>query len=354
MLWRHPAFDDHEKVLFCTDAASGLKGIIALHSTRLGPAAGGCRMYPYASEAEALADVLRLSRAMTFKNALAGLALGGGKSVILSDPRDPQASARLEAFGRGVQALGGAYWTAEDVGVDLEAVEVLARGTRYVFGTKSGPAATGDPSAFTARGVLAGLSAAVRHRLGRDDLAGLTVAVQGVGSVGWQLCRLLHERGAGLVVADARTEACERARRDLGAEIVPSQAIHAADADVFAPCALGGAVDAAVAAELKAKVVAGAANNPLASPAEGQTLHRRGVLYAPDFVVNAGGMIHASGEIFGRYDEAAVTRAIDGIYATVLRICERSDRTGEPPEVVALAMAKARIAGGQAAASASA
>lgn len=346
MVFAEPSFDGHEKVLFCTDAATGLKAIIAIHSTRLGPAAGGCRMFPYPSEHAALDDVLRLSRAMTFKNALAGLRLGGGKSVILCDPADPQADARLTAFGKCIDALGGAYWTAEDVGVNLDGVEQIAKSTRFVFGTRSGLAATGDPSAFTARGVHQGLRAAVRHRLERDSVAGLRVAVQGVGSVGWELCKQLHADGAALIVADRNAEAADRAARELGAKVVEIDAIHRADAEVFAPCALGGTLNAQTVPELKASVVAGAANNPLREPADGAALRARGVLYAPDFIVNAGGMMHASGEIFGTYDEAAVGREIAGIYDTILEVCRRADIEDTQPELVAIKLAEARLAAG--------
>jgi leucine dehydrogenase len=343
MLFESPFFADHEKVVFCRDRQSDLTAIIAIHSTRLGPAAGGCRMFPYASEQEALADVLQLSRAMTYKNALAGLKLGGGKSVIIADPRAPGAKDRLRAFGERVQAMGGEYWTAEDVGVDLEGVEAIARGTRFVFGTRSGPSATGDPSAYTARGVFAGMRAAVHHRLERDGLAGLTVTVQGVGSVGWQLCRILHEAGARLIVSDRNPEAVRRAERELGVGSVLPELIHTVEAEVFAPCAMGGVVNEATLPALRAKVVAGAANNPVATPADAAELRRRGILYAPDFVINAGGMMHASGEIFGVYDEPAVARAIEGIYATVARICVRADLENTSPDIIAIRMAGERL-----------
>jgi leucine dehydrogenase len=343
MVFESPVFDDHEKIVFCRDAESDLKAIIAIHSTRLGPAAGGCRMFPYLSEQQALDDVLRLSRAMTYKNALAGLKLGGGKSVIIADPRAAGAKKRLRAFGRRIQALNGEYWTAEDVGVDLEGVEAIAGGTRFVFGTRSGPCATGDPSAYTARGVYAGMRAAVRHRLGRDSLAGLKVAVQGVGSVGFALGRILAEAGAVLIVADRSTDAAERARRDLGAEVVTPGLIHEAEADVFAPCAMGAVLNERTIPGLRAKVVAGAANNPIATPADSVDLRRRGILSAPDFVINAGGMMHASGEIFGVRDEAAVARAIEGIYGTVNEICERADAEDRPPEVIAVELASERL-----------
>jgi leucine dehydrogenase len=343
MLFESPHFDDHEKLVFCRDADSDLKAIIAIHSTRLGPAAGGCRMFPYASEQAAMDDVLRLSRAMTYKNALAGLKLGGGKSVIIADPRAAGAKDRLRAFGRRIEALGGEYWTAEDVGVDLEAVEAIADGTRFVFGTRIGPSATGDPSAYTARGVYAGMRAAVRHRLGRDAVAGLKIAVQGVGSVGLALCRILAEAGADLVVADRNPDAVGRAQQDLGAAVVTPGLIHEAEADVFAPCAMGAVLNERTVPGLRARVVAGAANNPIATPADAAELRRRGILSAPDFVINAGGMMHASGEIFGVRDEAAVAGAIEGIYGTVIEICERADAEDKPPEVIAVELAGRRL-----------
>jgi leucine dehydrogenase len=346
MIFSHPAFDDHEKVLFCADPASGLKAIIAIHSTQLGPAAGGCRMFSYASEEEALDDVLRLSRAMTFKNALAGLRLGGGKSVIIQDAQSECAPGRLEAFGRCVESLGGLYWTAEDVGVDLPAVEQIARTTRFVFGTNSRPGAAGDPAAFTARGVFAGLRAAVKHRLGRDSVAGVHVAVQGVGAVGRELSRLLHQHGALLTVADQDADAAARSARDFDARVVAPDQIHRVEAEVFAPCAMGGVLNGETIPELAARVVAGAANNPLRTADDGAALHARGILYAPDFVVNAGGMMHASCEIFGSHDEAAVGRAIDGIYDTILAICARASDADSRPEVVALEMAHERLSHG--------
>jgi len=266
--------------------------------------------------------------------------------VILGDPASPLAADRLVAFGKHIETLDGAYWTAEDVGVNLDGVEQIARSTRFVFGTRSGQSATGDPSGHTARGVYAGLRAAVRHRLGRDSVEGLRVAVQGVGSVGWELCKLLRQNGASLVVADRHGAAAERAQRELAAEVVDPDAIHRAQADVFAPCALGGTINAGTVPELTAAVVAGGANNPLREASDGAALSARGVLYAPDFVVNAGGMIHASGEIFGGYDAGQVTRAIEGIHDTVLDICRRAERARSRPELVAMALAEERLAAG--------
>ncbi|MGH9806003.1 MAG: Leu/Phe/Val dehydrogenase [Terriglobia bacterium] len=343
MLFDQPQYAEHEKVLFCADAACGLRAIISIHSTKLGPAAGGCRMYPYGSDQEALDDVLRLSRAMTYKNAMAGLALGGGKSVIIANPAERHSPKLLRAFGKQVQDLGGIYWTAEDVGVTIEGVEQIAQTTRFVFGTRTRPGAVGDPSPFTAAGVYAGMRAAIRHRLGANSVAGLTIAVQGVGSVGLELCRILNRHGARLIIADCDPAATATARRELDAQVVDPREIHRVDAEVFSPCALGGTVNDRTIASLRAKVVAGAANNPLASPSDGIALHERSILYAPDFIINAGGMIHASGEIFGRHDPESVQRSIECIFETSASIFECSQRTNTPPESVALALAAERL-----------
>ena len=237
------------------------------------------------------------------------------------------------------------YWTAEDVGVNIASVEQIAKSTTYVFGTRTGTHATGDPSMFTARGVYEGLRAVVKHRLARETVAGLRVAVQGVGSVGREVCRLVHQAGARLIVADRDDEAAKDAQREFDAQIVPSDHIYAADADIFSPCALGGTLNRDTIPRLTAKIVAGAANNPLATPEDGAALSRRGILYAPDFVVNAGGMIHASGEIFGRYDAQEVEQSICRIYDTVLEILARAQAEGIPPELIALRMAQERLSG---------
>ncbi|GGK31322.1 Glu/Leu/Phe/Val dehydrogenase [Salinarimonas ramus] len=343
-LFAHPDFDDHERILFAHDAASGLEAIVAIHSTRLGPAAGGCRMWPYASEEEAIADALRLSRGMTYKNAVAGLDLGGGKAVIIADPRTQKTPELLRAFGRAVETLGGRYVTAEDVGVSVEDMEIVRETTAHVAGLSSGAHASGDPSPVTARGVFEGVRRAMKVATGSDDLAGRTVAVQGLGHVGRHLCALLHAAGARLVVSDIDPARIADAERVFDARAVAPDAIVATEADVFAPCALGGVLDDVSIPRLKARIVAGAANNQLARPEHADALHARGILYVPDFALNAGGIINVAREIEGRTDERwldeRLARMVDNIEAILV---EARDR-GVSPNGVAEAFARARLA----------
>ena len=293
-VFTHKEFDSHEELVFCRDAASGLTAIIAIHNSSRGPALGGCRMWPYASEEEALADVLRLSRGMTYKSALAGLPYGGGKSVIIGDPRSDKSPELFEALGGFVDSLGGRYVVAEDVGISVPDVEIMARRTDHVAGIPSG--GSGDPSPATAFGVFDGIRASVAHRLGHDDLSQVRVAVQGLGHVGFELCRLLHGAGARLVVADLNADLCSQAAERFGASIADTQAIVSSDADVYAPCALGATLNDESIPQLKAKIVAGSANNQLDRPEHGVALKQRGILYAPDYVINAGGVINISHE----------------------------------------------------------
>jgi leucine dehydrogenase len=341
-------FDGHELVSFGHEAGSGLRAIIAVHSTALGPAAGGCRMWPYASVSEALTDVLRLSRGMSYKNALAGLSHGGGKAVIIGDSRTTKSAALMEAYGRFVHSLGGRYITAEDVGTTLSDMEIVARATPYVSGLGRKPgAAGGDPAPKTALGVLLGIKAAARFRLGRSDLEGLRVAVQGVGGVGYHLCQLLAAEGAQLRVADVRAPALERAHDEFRAVAVPADAVLAADVDVLAPCALGSILNAQSIPGLRAKIVAGAANNQLSRDEDGVALQLAGVLYAPDYVINAGGIISVAHEYSGSGTEAQVTAEIHGIPARLTEIFERARREKRPTNLVADEMARARIAQGE-------
>jgi leucine dehydrogenase len=339
----HPEFDEHEQVLFCHDAAAGLRGIIAIHSTALGPAAGGCRMFPYESIEEALTDVLRLSRGMSYKNAVAGLPLGGGKCVIIADPSKPNKRDLLRAFAAHVQALGGRYWTAIDVGVGPKDADVMAEHCDYVFARASEYPDEFGASEFTVLGGFAGIRAVATHVFGRNDLDGLRVAVQGLGNTGRGLSRALHEAGAELVVADVDDKAVQFVVDTYDAEAVDPAVIHAQDVDVFAPCAMGAVINDETVPEIRARAVCGLANNQLAEPRHGSALAEREITYVPDYVVNAGGMLGASLVIFARPDREASIRRIEGLYDTILQILEQADSTGRAPYEVADDIARARI-----------
>jgi leucine dehydrogenase len=336
-------YDEHEQVIFCRDEHAGLYAIIAIHDTTLGPAAGGCRMWPYASVEEALTDALRLSQAMSYKNALADLPLGGGKSVIIGDPSKEKNERLLTAFARFVQRLGGQYYTAEDIGIGINDVEVLAETSDYVFGLST----TGDPSPFTARGCFEGIRAAVKQRFDSDSLEGLKVALQGVGNVGRYVCKNLYEAGAELIVADVNAEAAAYAVKNFGAEAVSPYEIYAQDVEIFSPCAMGGVLNDETISQLKASVVAGVANNQLAEPRHGRLLHDRGILYAPDYVINAGGMLNASGDIFGQYDVNQVVERVAGLYGATLRIFEIAKQENRPTYEVADDLARQKITAGK-------
>ena len=331
-------FDDHEQVVFVSEPKSGLKGIIAVHNTNLGPAMGGCRMWNYASEALAVNDVLRLSRGMTYKNAVAGLPIGGGKSVIIGNPKTDKTPALFEALGEALERLGGRYITAEDVGTSPEDMAHVATRTRYVAGL----GASGDPSPYTALGCFVGAQAAVRHHLKRDTMEGLTVAVQGLGHVGYDYARRLHAAGAKLIVADIDRAALERAREEFGAEIVPADSIYDVQADIYAPCALGATLNPDTLSRLKATIVAGAANNQLATADVGELLRQKGVLYAPDFVINAGGIIKVCYEYLNQ-PEADVEAHVREISDTLAEVFTRAEREGLPTSVVADEVAEARF-----------
>ncbi|MFD2189919.1 Glu/Leu/Phe/Val family dehydrogenase [Pistricoccus aurantiacus] len=342
-IFTHADFDHHEQVVFGSDEASGLKAIIAIHNTRLGPALGGLRIYPYASEEDALSDVLRLSRGMTYKSALANLSLGGGKAVIIADPRRDKTPELLRALGRLVDSLGGRYITAEDSGTSEADMRVIAEETAWVSGIRQATEESGDPSPFTAHGVFIALRCAVRHRLGRDDLSGLRVAIQGVGHVGAELARRLKEAGAELVLADVNPENVDALARELDARVFSPDEILEAEVDVLAPCALGGALNEAVCERLKAKVIAGAANNQLATPESGEILHRRGILYTPDYVANAGGVIEIAFQRQKDYCRADVLAHIEGIEATLDEIFLRSHREERSPAWIADRLAEERF-----------
>ena len=337
-------FDAHELIVFGDDAATGLRAVIALHSTALGPAAGGCRMWPYATMAEAVSDVLRLSRGMSYKNAIAGLPFGGGKSVIIADPQKQKTPELFEAFGRFVDSLGGRYLTAEDVGTTTADMASVARATRYVAGLGRAPGeAGGDPAPKTALGVHLGIKAAVRFKLGRSDLEGLSVAIQGLGGVGSHLARMLADEGARLKVADVRAAAVRRVCDELGASAVAVEDVLAEDVDVIAPCALGAVLNEQSIPRLHARIVAGAANNQLAQGQDGQSLLAAGILYAPDYVINAGGIISVSREYRGGATDAQVLEDIGQIPLRLTEIFERARHENRTTNAVADEMARERL-----------
>lgn len=341
-----PAFDGHEQVVFFYDRPSGLKAIVAIHDTTLGPAVGGCRMWPYASEADAVTDVLRLAKGMTYKAAMAGLPYGGGKTVIIGDPRTDKTRELFRALGRAIESLGGRYYTGEDVGTSPADMDWAGEETAYVLGRATG--GSGDPSPVTARGVWLGVRAAVKHRLGRDDLAGLRVAVQGLGHVGYNLARLLAQDGANLIVADLDPTRTARAAREFGAHVVGSTEVLAAEADVLAPCALGGVINDDTLPELSCTIVAGAANNQLLEDRHGDALHERGILYAPDYVINAGGLINIAEELRpGGYDRARALARVQTIATTLAEVFERAGREGVSTHRIADRIAEERIEAGR-------
>ena len=342
-LFGHLDTYDYGEVHFKLDKATGLRAIVAIHDTRMGPALGGCRFLPYDTEQAAVIDALRLARGMTYKAALAGLPHGGGKSVIIRPAQHFDRVALFRAFGRFLDDLRGHYITAEDSGTGLEDMEVIRSVTKWVTGVDPSHGGSGDPSPFTALGVRRGIEACVEHKLGKSALAGVHVAVQGVGHVGYQLCRELHAAGAKLTVADVDALKAERAHREFGAKVVPLDAIFDVDCDVFAPCALGSALNDETIPRLKARIVAGAANNQLAVPHNGEDLHARGILYAPDYAINAGGLVNVAQEVVG-YDEAKARDKTLKIYDTLTEIFQRSDKLKAPTYKVADMLVEERLA----------
>lgn len=339
-------FADHEQVVFCSDDKSGLKAIIAVHNSNLGPALGGCRMWPYANEEEAVRDVLRLSRGMTYKSAMANLKLGGGKSVIIGNPRTQKTPELLAAFARALENLNGRYIAAEDSGTSVADMKYMTQFTQHVAGIHDKPTEdgtrSGDPSPATAFGTFIGIKAAVREKLGRDSLEGLKIAVQGVGNVGFDLAQQLHAVGAKLWVTDIHKESLARAEVELGATVVAPEEIFGLDVDVFAPCALGAVLNDQTIPQLKARIVAGASNNQLAEPRHGVELMKRGILYAPDYVINAGGIIDVYHERIG-FERAALIAHVEGIYDNLLEIFERARKEERPTGEVADAIAEERF-----------
>ena len=312
-VFEHIDGDGYEQIVYCSDDSSGLKAIIAIHSTALGPALGGTRFYPYPTEQEALIDVLRLSKGMTYKAAAAGLDLGGGKAVIIGDPRRIKNEELLRAYGRFVETLGGRYITAEDVGTALEDMDTVRRESRWVTGCSKTYGGSGDPSPVTAYGVLQGIKACAVEVFGDANLKGRNIFLQGVGKVGHALCGYLVEEGADVTIGDIDVDNLGRAVSDFGVKTTPLDSIHAQECDIFSPCALGGGINDDTISELKCKIIAGAANNQLAREEHGDKLRDMGILYAPDFVINAGGLINVEDELRG-YDRDRALQKVDGIY----------------------------------------
>ena len=343
MIFETLAQTGHEEVVFCHNKDAGLKAIIAIHNSVLGPALGGLRMWNYATEQDALNDVLRLSRGMTYKAAVSGLNLGGGKAVIIGDPAQDKSEALFRAFGRFVNSLNGRYITAEDVGIDVNDMEFVYKETPFVTGVHQVHGGSGDPSPFTAYGTLQGLMAALQVKFGNEDVGKYAYAVQGVGHVGMEFVKLLRERGAKVFVTDINKDLVQRAVDDHGAEAVAPDQIYDVDAQVYSPCALGGTVNENTLPRLKCQVICGAANNQLANDEIGDEVMRKGILYAPDYAVNAGGLMNVSLEIDG-YNRERAMRMLRTIYFNLGRIFEISQRDNIPTYKAADRMAEERIA----------
>lgn len=333
---------DYEELHFVQDKSSGLKAIVAIHDTTLGPALGGARMWTYATEEAAVVDALRLAKGMTYKNAASGLNLGGGKSVIIGDPKTEKNEEKFRAFGRFIQSLNGRYITAEDVGTTVEDMDIIYEETNFVTGISPAFGSSGNPSPATAYGIYRGMKAAANEYFGTDSLEGKVIAVQGVGNVAYHLCRHLHEEGAQLIVTDINKAAVKRVQEEFGAKAVDPNEIFSVDCDIFSPCALGAVINDETIPLLKAKVIAGSANNQLKENKHGDTLHEMGIIYAPDYVINAGGVINVADELYG-YNRERAFKKIEQIYDNIKKVFEISKRDQIPSYVAADRMAEERI-----------
>jgi leucine dehydrogenase len=335
--------DTHEEVLYGHDPISGLKTIIAIHSTALGPALGGTRFYPYPDEAAALHDALRLAKGMSYKSAAAGLDLGGGKAVIIGNPRSIKTERLLRAYGRVIDSLGGRYITAEDVGATTQDMITISAETRWVTGLPDTYGGSGDPSPATARGVIGAMRAVATRLWGSEDLADRTVAVQGVGKVGSSLVERLTKAGAKTVICDVNEESLQRVASEHGSTVVGIDEIFDVECDIFAPCAMGGAINETTVERLRCEAVAGSANNQLETESLADRLVARGILYAPDFIVNAGGIINIADELNG-YDRQRAAAAVDRIRENLRKVFDKADERGTTPNVAAIEVAEDRIA----------
>lgn len=332
----------HEQVVFAYDEDTGLKAIIGIHSTVLGPALGGTRMWDYKSEEDAIYDVLRLSRGMTLKNSAAGLNLGGGKAVIIGNPAKLKNEKFLISYGKFVNSLNGSYITAEDVNIGVSDIEIIRKSTKYVAGI-NGENKSGNPSPFTARGVLRGMEAITDEKFGTKSLKGLTVAIQGLGSVGYELCRLLNKAGAKLIVTDINPVVVNKAQVEFGAKVVSSKEILTVKCDIFAPCALGSVISVDNVSSLNCKIIAGAANNVLVNDAAGNELVKYGISYIPDYIINAGGVINIAMELDGDYSAEKATRKVDNIYNNVKNLLSFAEAESLPTHLAADKFAMERI-----------
>lgn len=342
-MFDHPSFDAHEGVHAFHDQKTGLRAIIAVHSTARGPAAGGCRMWNYNTSEEMMRDALRLSQGMSYKNAMADLPLGGGKAVIWGNSRTDKTPELFRAFGEAVESLQGKYWTAEDVGLSPADLAAAAEVTQYAAGLEKGEAASGDPSPVTAIGVYRGILECAKRAFGTDDLSGKTVGVQGVGNVGGGVCRHLAKAGANLVITDVNQDILKAIAGETGARIVAPDEIYDAPMDVFSPNALGATVNDDTLARLKAKVIAGGANNQFATPDMGEKVRRAGILYAPDYVINGGGIINVAGEISGNYSREWVETKLNRLMDTLGSLLDEALSTGVPTSQVADRIARERM-----------
>ncbi len=340
-IFEHPSFDKHESVHSFYDEKTGLKAFVAVHSTHLGPSAGGTRFWHYKNANLALRDVLRLSRGMSYKNAMAGLNLGGGKAVVIKPEGNFDREALFTKFGEFINTIGGAYYTAEDVGMTTDDMRTIRTKTKFVAGLDEGDAASGDPSPVTADGVFRCIRLAANKR--GIKLKGASVSVQGLGHVGYTVCKFLHKAGAKLIVTDINKQAVKQAVNAFGAKAVMPDDIYAQPADIFSPCALGAVLNPTTASQLKASIIAGAANNQLSTPNIGKELHDKDILYCPDYVVNAGGIINIAGEIEGNYSPDWVESKLQGVEQSLEQIIDHSIKTGRNTDAIADEMARARI-----------
>jgi leucine dehydrogenase len=341
-IFKSLAHDEHEQVAFWSDRVTGLRSIIAIHDTTLGPAIGGVRMHSYKSEEEALKDVLLLSKSMTYKAAAAGINLGGGQGVIIGDPLKDKNELILRSFGRFVESLNGRYITAEDVGTTVEDMEIVKYETQYVTGLSRALGGGGDPGPVTAIGLESGLLACAEKVFGKKSLQGLKVAIQGLGNVGFNLAQLLFKRECRLLVADVDQNKVNLAKEKFGAEVIPPDEIYDVEADIFSPNSLGGVINDLTIDRLRVKIVAGAANNQLEEDRHGDVLHQKKILYAPDFVIGAGGLMNVVNELEGYQQERAIKRA-SGIYEILYRVLQKSEKENIPTHKAATLLAEERI-----------